>query len=325
MPIKVIGATCQGNYSRLMQGILFAVEHGVRIISITSGGSYDHTGLHDALIYARSQGVLVVVAAGNRGNALDFYPGSYEEAFTIAGTDNGDNQYTMSNFGQQIDIAAPAVGIYSTYYDTEDGSTYAYMTGTSMAAPHIAAVAALVLAIDPKMALSDLENALTSSAVDLGDEGWDEIFGWGRVTAWRAVAALSPAGSNVRLGHYRVPEMETFAIANATAAASTNSIDLNWAQASYAGDHTVVIYRSTVPVFEAALDIAEVPSAATVSYSDSNVEADQEYYYWLVQADNDVEVAITEVLNAKLADTPQTPVQPEQPGNVALFMPFLER
>ncbi len=168
MPLKVISDNCLGNYSRLMQAILYAVDQGVRIISITSGGTFNHSGLHDAIIYARNQGVLVVIAAGNRGNDLPFYPGSFEEAFTVAGTDQDDNQYKMSNFGTQIDLAAPAVSIYSTYYDSVKGSTYASLTGTSMAAPHVAGVAALILAIDPKLSLADLENSLTSSASDLG-------------------------------------------------------------------------------------------------------------------------------------------------------------
>jgi subtilisin family serine protease len=171
MPIKVIGANCTGSYSRLMQGILYAVDHGVRVISITSGGGFDHSGLHDAIIYAESQGVLVAVAAGNRASDLPFYPGSYEEAFTVAGTDANDTQYDMSNFGKQIDISAPAVDILSTFWNADKGSTYATMSGTSMAAPHVAAVAALILAIDPKLPLSDLEKTLTGTATDLGAKG----------------------------------------------------------------------------------------------------------------------------------------------------------
>jgi subtilisin family serine protease len=331
MPIKVIGENCMGSYSRLMQGIIYAVDHGVRVISITSGGSYDHSGLHDAILYARSKGVFVAVAAGNRGSDEPFYPGSYEESFTVAGTDDHDNSYNNTNFGQQIDISAPAVGIYSTYWDKNQGSTYAYLTGTSMATPHVAAVAALVLAIDPKLSLDDLENTLIHSATDLGDAGWDAKFGWGRLTAWRAVAAVSPAVGNVRQGHYRIPAMSTFNIKDLTVAADNDSIELHWTQDSFAADDTVVIYRSPVPVFEAATDIAELPAAATGSYSDTHVDVEQEYYYWLVQAYNDVEVAITDSYTAKLAavpqspDQPQQPVAPAQPNLVAIFIPLVQR
>ena len=322
MPIKVIGETCRGSYSRLMQGIIYAVDNGVRVISITSGGGYEHTGLHDALIYARSKGVLVVVAAGNHGDTDPFYPGSFEEAFTVSGTDPDDNKYDKSSFGEQIDISAPAVNILNTYWNKDEGSTYAYMNGTSMAAPHVAAVAALILAIDPKLPLTDLENALITSATDLGDEGWDEIFGAGRVTAWRAVAAVSPAAGNVRLGHYRVPNMDAFRVSDLEVTAGSDSIELTWSLESFASDHSVVVYRSPVPVFEAATDIAEMAASATGAYSDSDVEADQEYTYWLVQVDNDVEIAITAAYSATLADTPAVPIEPNP---VAMFIPFLER
>jgi thermitase len=325
MPIKVIGENCLGNYSRLMQGILYAVDQGVRIISITSGGGFEHTGLHDAIIYARSKGVLVVVAAGNRGSALPFYPGSFEEAFTIAGTDDADNQYNMSNFGQQIDLAAPAVAVYSTYWSSEAGSTYALMTGTSMAAPHVAGVAALILAIDPKLSVEALETALISSATDLGDTGKDQIFGWGRVTAWRAVAAVSPAAGNVRLGHFRVPTMATFGLTAITTTADTDSIQISWNDTEFAVGHSVVVYRSPFPVFESAEDIAEVAAAATGTFSDTAVEADQDYYYWLVDVDQDVEVAITDMISSKLTLTPAAPEEPQQPTKVAMFMPFLNR
>ena len=325
MPIKVIGENCLGSYSRLMKGILYAVDQGVRVISITSGGGYDHSGLHDAIIYARSQGVLVAVAAGNHGNALPFYPGSFEEAFTVAGTDVNDQQYGMSNYGEQIDISAPATNILSTYWNADESSTYAYMTGTSMATPHVAAVAALILAMDPKMSLKDLESALTSSATDLGSKGWDEKFGVGRLTAWRAVATVGPLAGNVRLGHFRVPKMDTLKLGNVTIEAAADSIKLSWTQEAFASDHSIVIYRSIVPVFEAAEDIDEIAASAKSTYTDRDVEAEQEYYYWLVEADNDVEIAITDSYNTMLTSEPTVPTQPEQPVPLAVFMPYLQR
>jgi hypothetical protein len=209
-----------------------------------------------------------------------------------------------------------------------------------MAAPHVAAVAALVLAIDPKLSLNVLEETLESSATDLGAAGWDTSFGWGRLTAWRAVAAVSPAVGNVRLGHVRVPEMDAFVLSNVSISADTDSIELTWAQSTFNSDQSVVIYRSPFPVFEAAEDIAEIAAAATGSYSDTNVEADQEYFYWLVQVDSDVELAITDSYTTKLAtaplapeepatpqepETPETPAQPGQTSKVAMFIPFVER
>jgi thermitase len=321
MPLKVIGNDCLGNYSRLMEAIVYAVDNGVRILSITSGGGFEHNGLHDAIKYAQSKGVLVVVAAGNRGDDLPFYPGSFSESFTIAGTDQGDNKYTNSNFGKQIDLSAPAVGIYSTYYTANDGSTYAYMTGTSMATPHVAAVAALILAVDPKLPLAELESALINSATDLGEPGWDPIFGWGRLTAWRAVAAVSPAAGNVRLGHYRIPKLAPFSGISIATTPDANKIQFDWTLNEFASDQTVVIYRTTVLAFDAAADIAEIATSATGSYIDTDIVADRSYFYWFVLADNDVEMAVTEAFSVEAVLTHQTPGQ----DYVALYIPMLQR
>ncbi len=332
MPLKVIDDECKGSYSRLMQAIIYAVDQDVRILSITSGGGFEHDGLHDAIKYAEDKGVLVVVAAGNRGDDLPFYPGSFAESFTTSGTDQNDNRYEKTNYGEQIDISAPATFIYSTYYNNTDGSTYAYMSGTSMAAPHVAAVAALILAVDPKLTLAELKNALIDSATDLGEPGWDPIFGWGRVTAWRAVAAVSPAAGNVRLGHYRIPTPALFEATGITATPDADSIQLNWLQSNVELSQTVVIYRSIVPVFEASGDITELDATTTGSYSDTNVVVDQEYFYWLVQADNDVEITVSDAIGAKvqlIAQSPEESKVPEEPvpgqSEVVLFMPMVQR
>lgn len=313
MPIKVIGESCTGSYARLMQGIIYAADHGARVISITSGGGYSHTGLHDAIVYAQEKGVFVAVAAGNRGNSAPFYPGSFEESFTVAGTDAADKEYTNSNFGTQIDISAPAVRILSTYWRPEEGSTYASMTGTSMATPHVAAVAALVLAIDPDLSVSDLSSVLVNSARDLGSEGWDPHFGAGRLTAWRAVAAVSPAAGNVRLGHYRVPNMTAFELTQVGVTRTLDGVALSWVQAEVDAEQSVVIYRSPVPVFEAAEDVDEVAATELGAYLDTTDEAGVEYTYWLVLADNDVEISITGAYAPVEIVEPEEPVVPEEP------------
>jgi subtilisin family serine protease len=193
LPVKVIGDECWGSYGRLIDGIRYAVARGARILVIASGGSVAQDALHDAIRFARRQGVLVAVAAGNRASRLPFYPGNYAESFTVAGTTAQDTVYANSNYGSQIDVAAPAANIFSTYVD--DGvSGYAYLTGTSMAAPHVAGLAALVWAVQPDLPLGRVEKLLGQTADDLGAPGWDETFGFGRINAQRALAAFGPAG-----------------------------------------------------------------------------------------------------------------------------------
>ncbi|HXF64159.1 MAG TPA: S8 family serine peptidase [Caldilineaceae bacterium] len=191
LPVKVIGDECFGSYGRMVKGIEYAVAQGARVIVISSGGLMYQQALHDAVRYARAQGVLVVVAAGNQDSRAPFYPGSFAESFTVAGTDTQDGAYAKSNYGEQIDVAAPAVHIYSTY--VRDGrSDYTYMTGTSMAAPHVGGLAALILAVQPAMPVDQLEHLLRLTADDLGAPGWDEEFGAGRINAARALQTLKP-------------------------------------------------------------------------------------------------------------------------------------
>lgn len=327
MPVKVIDDSCTGSYSRLMQGIIYAVEHGARIIVITSGGSFDHKGVHDAVRLAHDRGVLVVVAAGNRNSALPFYPGSFEESFTVAGTDPDDARYVNSNFGNQIDVAAPATTIYSTYYKEGVGSTYAYMTGTSMAAPHVAGIAALILAAVPDTSLNDLEAVLRQTADDLGPTGWDPNFGWGRVNAWRAVAAVIPpsgAATNIKAGHLRVPVLAAFSNVAVAVESEAKGLRLIWEVDQTDKELSAVIYRATVPVFEASQDIAEVTLASESDsqggYVDTDVTADTTYYYWLVQTLDNVELAVTNPVSGMLAAQPPTPTSP---GNASVFLPLL--
>ncbi len=321
MPIKVIGDDCTGSYSRLMQGILYAVEQDVRIIVITSGGSFKHNGVHDAIKLATDHGVLVVVAAGNRNSATPFYPGSFEEAFTVAGTNLDDARYENSNFGNQIDIAAPATTIFSTYYRPDVGSSYAYMTGTSMAAPHVAGVAALVLAAAPETSLAELETVLRQTADDLGAPGWDPNFGWGRVNAWRAVTAVVPlggTGGNIKNGNIRVPVLAAFDEADVTLRSEANGLRLTWTVDGKHNGLTAVIYRATVPAFEASVDIAEVP-LSNGAYLDKDVAAGTTYYYWIVQSKNNVEMAVTNPVSG----SPAEPKSTNPTAAVNIFLPLL--
>ncbi len=195
MPVKVLSDNCAGSYSRLISGIAYAADHGADVIVISSGATVYNPGLHAAVTYARDRGTIVVAAAGNYNSSTPFYPAAHPEAIAVAGSDQDDNRYSVSNYGDYIDIAAPAPGIYSTYISNGQ-STYAYMGGTSMAAPHVGGVVALLAAIAPDAGVETLEQYLTSSAADLGDAGWDMYFGHGRVNAQAALgAALADAAT----------------------------------------------------------------------------------------------------------------------------------
>ncbi len=195
LPVKVMDRYqpnygCYGSYSDFARGIVYAVDRGAKVINMSFGGTAFSYSLQDAVTYAAQRGVLLVAAAGNANSSTPFYPAYFSEVMAVAGTDGSDNRYSRSNYGDWIDISAPATGIYSLYYDGSN-STYVYMSGTSMAAPHVAAVAGLLLAQDPNRTGSTLRTILQESADDLGDPGWDPYFGYGRLNAYRALAGNS--------------------------------------------------------------------------------------------------------------------------------------
>lgn len=185
--VKVLDASNAGTYSGIAQGIIYAVDHGASIINLSLGGTSFSQTLLDAVEYAWNRGVLLVAAAGNYASSNPFYPASFEHVMGVAATDASDNRWSSSNYGSYISVSAPGVNIYSTNWNKTTGTGYGYRTGTSMAAPHVSGVAALLLAQDPSRSNAQLWNIIESTADDLGAAGWDAYYGYGRVNAYRAV------------------------------------------------------------------------------------------------------------------------------------------
>jgi subtilisin family serine protease len=189
MPVKVLSAANTGSWSTIAAGITYAVSHGAKIINLSLGGTTSAQTLYNAIMNAAAQGALVVAAAGNNGDSTPFYPAAYDQTMAVSMTDDHDVLYPLSNFGPTIDIAAPGFAIYNTYWTSANPDTYTCMTGTSMAAPHVSALAALLLSVRPDLTAANLRTIIQNTAVDLGTPGRDDYFGWGRINAAAAVAA----------------------------------------------------------------------------------------------------------------------------------------
>jgi serine protease len=192
LPITVLGANGSGYMSDTAEGIIWATDHGATVINMSLGSSSKVTAVSNAIAYARSKGVVVVAAAGNeraQGSPTS-YPAADAGVIGVAATDSADKVASYSNQGSYVDVAAPGSGIISTY-PTALGMSYASMNGTSMASPHVAAVAALIRAHRPALTPDQVQAAMEGSAVDLGTAGKDIDYGHGRIDA---VAALSAAG-----------------------------------------------------------------------------------------------------------------------------------
>ena len=190
--VKALDRNGSGYLSDVIEGLDWAITNGMQVVNMSLGSSLDNISLHEAVQKVNQAGIVQVAAAGNSGGAVD-YPGAYPEVIAVSATTNGTNEITpWSSRGSEVDLAAPGENIYSTY----KGTTYQTLSGTSMASPHVAGSAALVLTQAP--GTYDLDgdgvwdpnevlNKLQATATDLGVVGVDPLYGAGLVNAARAV------------------------------------------------------------------------------------------------------------------------------------------
>ena len=187
MAVKVLNRQGKGFLSDVASGITWAVDHGANIISMSLGGSTGTSTLQSAVAYAYGHNCLIVAAAGNDNGGPVEYPAMYDQVIAVSALDQGDTIASYSSVGSKIEVSAPGTSILSTYIQSNGNPTYAYASGTSMACPHVAGVAALVLTRNPSLTNINLRNILDMTAVDLGSIGKDSSYGYGKVNAAVAV------------------------------------------------------------------------------------------------------------------------------------------
>ena len=180
MPVKVLDANGSGSTSIVAAGIVWAVDHGARVISLSLGGESPTHTLGEAVAYATGKGVVVVAAAGNSGNSNLNYPAAYEGVIGVAGTTPADGLYSWSNFGDWVLVAAPGCNV-ATYLNGD----YVNFCGTSSAAPVVAGIAGLAVSGRPNASPGQVEDALLRSAATLGGS-----VRYGRVNAPLTLKAL---------------------------------------------------------------------------------------------------------------------------------------
>jgi len=182
--VKILNDNGSGYTSDIIQGLDWCVSNGIRVASMSITGP-STASFQSACDRAYAAGVLLVAAAGNSGGTVG-YPAAYASVLAVSATDSQDRRAYFSSNGPQIELGAPGVSIPSTY----KGGGYAYMSGTSMACPHVVGAAALVWASGFGSAAAVRER-LTSTAEDLEPSGFDTSFGYGLVDAQRAAGGTS--------------------------------------------------------------------------------------------------------------------------------------
>lgn len=186
MPVKVLNASGNGSFADVAAGIIWAADNGAQIINLSLGGASNSVVLQGAVDYASNRGVILVAAAGNTGANFVLYPAHYSNVIAVAATDNTNTHASFSNYGPEIDLSAPGASIYST----SPGGTYAYNSGTSMAAPYVSGLAAILLGIPGNGGSGAITMQMQSTALDLGLAGWDDFYGDGLIQMDRAIQSV---------------------------------------------------------------------------------------------------------------------------------------
>jgi serine protease len=260
MPLRVLGKDGFGTVADIAEAIKYAAglsnvsgvfPQKADIINMSLGGSADTDTLRYAVADAAQAGVLIVASAGNSGSGAPLYPAAYPEVISVSAVDPGAYRAYYSNFGSTIDFAAPggdmtvdlnfdsySDGVLSTLFnENNDSFAYAFFQGTSMAAPHVAGVAALVkkafIGAGSPGSPAEIKAVLEQNAIDLGVSGWDTEYGYGLVNAYASVQDAANTVPNPDLFPFPAllklegenPE-GTFVLKNITGSSTISGIDI---------------------------------------------------------------------------------------------------
>ncbi len=198
LPVRVTNSAGYSTVVAAASGLIWAANHGAEVCNLSLQyyqlSDANETIFEAAVDYAHGMGVIVIAAAGNTNMNPDpadpvAAPAKYANCVAVSASNRDDGFYTVSNHGPEVDVAAPGYEIYSTI----GTSGYDEMHGTSQASPHVAGLAALIKSYAYYLTNDEIRTVLTSTADDLGDAGFDELFGYGRINAYAALSSITPS------------------------------------------------------------------------------------------------------------------------------------
>lgn len=194
MNLRAFTAGGNGEEDDVSAALLYAIENGAAVINMSWGDVVVSRLLDDVIRYAAACQVVLVASAGNSASDEIHYPSAFANTISVGATDAADQLAGFSNFGPSIDIVAPGVNILSTIRSASYDSS---LNGTSFSAPMVAAAAALLLAQDNSRRPEAIKSLLTTTADDLGLQGWDAWYGAGRLNIQAALNPQPPAAVRI--------------------------------------------------------------------------------------------------------------------------------
>ncbi len=195
LPVRVLDRLGFGWASVMAEGIRYAADQGVDVINISAGDSVDSRVLSDAVDYAVSKGCVIVAAAGNRNSRTLDFPAAYPDVIAVGAVTAGDAKAPYSSYGERLDIVAPGgeragLQVLSLLpVSATNPAGTGLMHGTSMATPHVAAVAALLRSLNPTWTAGHVTRRILETAEDIGSLGKDDSYGYGLLRADLALGA----------------------------------------------------------------------------------------------------------------------------------------
>ncbi|WP_028544946.1 S8 family peptidase [Paenibacillus taiwanensis] len=203
MPIKVLDGSGSGTSYSVAEGIIWAADHGAKVINLSLGNYAQGAFLHDAIKYAYNKDVVLIAATGNDNTGQPGYPAAYSEVFAVSATNQDKTKAEYSNYGDYVDVVAPGTTIASTYPQNQ----YAALSGTSMASPHVTALAGLIRSINPSLKNTEVYDIMRKSVADIGSSGKDIYFGYGLIDVERSLSLASQSNQSLSLYPQNVDRM----------------------------------------------------------------------------------------------------------------------
>lgn len=290
MPIKALEPSGRGDEDKLGAGIRYAVDNGAKIVVLSVGLLRNDSYLQEIVQYAEDHDVLLVAASGNDEGRIIRYPAAYPTVMAVGGVRENRSVEERSNYGPELDIVAPW-----SVFTTAMGGKYEYRDGTSMAAPQVAAAAAMVWTQYPHLKAHEVRNLLRQTADDIGRPGWDEFTGYGLLRVDRALN--EPYQTDMYEPNDRRSEAKPFSTGRMLSAELSGGMDIDWYQMDVPYDGTLHVSLVSDLAAPSSVRLLHASSVGVFAYQ---IEPGTALPLKVVQGRNDFALQFEDELEASM-------------------------